>query len=72
MRDGLLGVKILVATVLFTSAAVAGNHSNFETESQGHVCADAVRHKHPELHGKAWTAEWGKCRQNQAAYTSEK
>ena len=48
--------------------AYAGNHSNFGVERPGQVCADTIRHKHPELKGAARAAEWDKCKADPAGY----
>jgi hypothetical protein len=48
--------------------AYAGNHSNSGVERPGQVCADTIRHKHPELKGSARAAEWNKCKADPTGY----
>ncbi len=50
------------------SAAYAGNHSNFGVERPEQTCAAAIHQKHPELKGKAFSAEWGKCKADPDGY----
>jgi hypothetical protein len=68
MKNGLFCATLVIAALLTSPAAFAGNHSNFTTERPGQACGDYIRHKHPELHGAARTAEWGKCRNDPAGY----
>jgi hypothetical protein len=49
-------------------SAHAGNHSNFGVERPGQTCAAAIHQKHPELKGKAFSSEWGKCKTDPAGY----
>ena len=63
--------KIVAAGVFAATAsapAFAGNHSNFGVERPGQTCAAAIHQKHPELKGKAFTAEWGKCKADPTGY----
>ncbi|HLH48794.1 MAG TPA: hypothetical protein VKV96_05595 [Roseiarcus sp.] len=58
----------VIALALGSSIALAGNHSNSGVERPGQVCADTIRHKHPELKGAARAAEWGKCKADPVGY----
>jgi hypothetical protein len=49
-------------------SAYAGNHSNFGVERPGQTCAAAIHQKHPELKGKSFSTEWGKCKADPAGY----
>jgi hypothetical protein len=54
----------------YRSANVVPNASANEAgvERPGQTCAAAIHQKHPELKGKSFSTEWGKCKADPAGY----